>query len=68
MMINVGILLAYLAGAPYEAGLTTVSLLGVTIAWWRVMIALSIFPAALQVCLPHASTNVGTQPLPLKSC
>jgi hypothetical protein len=51
--INAGILLAYCAGIPYEQGFSGFDVLGgnVWLAWWRVMLALALLPAVLQVCV-----------------
>jgi hypothetical protein len=51
--INAGILLAYCAGIPYEQGFSGFDVLGgnVWLAWWRVMLALALLPAVLQVRL-----------------
>ncbi|KAL4430702.1 hypothetical protein ABPG75_005958 [Micractinium tetrahymenae] len=48
VFINVGILAAYLVGYPYEAGATSVQLLGHEVAWWRIMFAAVLGPALLQ--------------------
>ncbi|KAI8471190.1 MAG: general substrate transporter [Monoraphidium minutum] len=48
VFINVGILLAYLAGVPYENDFNGFNLRGQFVAWWRIMVALQLVPAALQ--------------------
>ncbi|KIZ00412.1 hypothetical protein MNEG_7552 [Monoraphidium neglectum] len=48
VFINVGILLAYLAGVPYEQEFSGFNFRGQFVAWWRVMVALQAVPAALQ--------------------
>jgi hypothetical protein len=48
VFINVGILLAYLAGIPYERDFSGFNLGGRFVAWWRVMVGLQLVPAALQ--------------------
>jgi hypothetical protein len=49
VFINVGILLAYCAGIPYEHDFTVVPLFGTHISWWRFMMVFSCIPALLQV-------------------
>ncbi|GBF90824.1 plastidic glucose transporter [Raphidocelis subcapitata] len=48
VFINIGILLAYLAGIPYEREFSGFNLRGQFVAWWRVMVGLQLLPAALQ--------------------
>ena len=43
-----GILAAYAMGYPLESGVKSVVLLGVTVPWWRVMMAAAALPAAVQ--------------------
>eukprot|EP00877_Chromochloris_zofingiensis_P014348 jgi/Chrzof1/9167/Cz03g38140.t1 len=49
VFINVGILVAYSAGIPYENDFTGFEVKGHFICWWRVMIAASIVPVVAQV-------------------
>lgn len=49
VFINVGILLAYLAGIPYEQEFSGFNFRGQFVAWWRCMVALQLVPALLQV-------------------
>lgn len=53
MFINIGILLAYLAGVPYEQEFSGFNLRGQFVAWWRCMVALQLLPALLQVGASH---------------
>jgi hypothetical protein len=59
--INLGILLAYCAGVPYEQGFTGFDVLGgnVWLAWWRVMLCLALLPAVLQVGVGVGSDSEG---------
>lgn len=47
-MINVGILAAYLAGAPYEASFQGFYM-SHWVPWWRVMQAIALIPVLAQV-------------------
>ena len=50
LFVCVGILLAFVIGLPYDGKKATVNLLGEDTAWWRVMFALGLVPAIMQVC------------------
>lgn len=50
VLINVGILSGYLIAIPYGFKFAEFTIYGVVIAWWRVMLALAIIPAIVQVC------------------
>lgn len=53
VFICVGILVAYLVGLPYMNNKAAELPLGSGgVAWWRVMLAIGIIPAASQVCTP----------------
>ena len=50
VFICVGILVAYLVGLPYRNNTPQHAYIGGSdVAWWRVMLALGLIPAALQV-------------------
>ncbi len=50
MFICVGILVAYLVGLPYRNNTAQHAYIGGSdVAWWRVMLAFGLIPAALQV-------------------
>ena len=50
VFICIGILVAYLAGLPYRDNTAEhVYIGGSDVAWWRVMLAFGLIPAALQV-------------------
>ena len=50
VFICVGILVAYLVGLPYRNNMPQHAYIGGSdVAWWRVMLALGLIPAALQV-------------------
>ena len=50
VFICIGILVAYLAGLPYRNNTAQhVYIGGSDVAWWRVMLAFGLIPAALQV-------------------
>ena len=49
VLINVGILTGYLIAIPYGFKFDAFVINGVTIDWWRVMLALAIVPAIAQV-------------------
>ena len=50
VFICVGILVAYLVGLPYRHNTPQHAYIGGSdVAWWRVMLALGLIPAALQV-------------------
>ncbi|CAD7703448.1 unnamed protein product [Ostreobium quekettii] len=49
VLVNVGILGGYLVALPYGFNFEDFTINGVTIAWWRVMLALSIVPAIVQL-------------------
>ena len=53
VFICVGILVAYLVGLPYRDNLPQHAYIGGSdVAWWRIMLAFGLIPAALQVlCL-----------------
>ena len=51
LFVCVGILLAFVIGLPYDGKEATVHLLGEETAWWRVMFALGLVPATMQVCV-----------------
>lgn len=51
LFVCVGILVAFVIGLPYDGKEATVQLLGHDTAWWRVMFAVGVIPAAMQVCL-----------------
>ncbi len=44
-----GILLAYLAGAPLERGAESLAVGGMRIAWWRAMLLMGLLPTLAQV-------------------
>jgi MFS family permease len=49
ILINIGIVLAFALGWPYEATPDeTVTLFGYTLPWWRCMFAIGVIPALLQ--------------------
>lgn len=57
LFVCVGILVAFVIGLPYDGKEATVQLLDHDTAWWRVMFAIGLLPAAMQVCvLAPAST------------
>lgn len=49
VLINVGILSGYLIAIPYGFKFAEFTIYGVVIAWWRVMLALAIIPAIVQL-------------------
>jgi len=49
VLVNVGILGGYLVALPYGFNFADFKINGLTIAWWRVMLALSIVPAIVQL-------------------
>ena len=50
VFICVGILVAYLVGLPYRDNTAQHAYIGGSdVAWWRVMLAFGLIPAALQV-------------------
>ena len=50
VFICIGILVAYLAGLPYRDNTAQHAYIGGSdVAWWRVMLAFGLIPAALQV-------------------
>lgn len=50
VFICVGILVAYLVGLPYRDNIAQHAYIGSSdVAWWRVMLAFGLIPAALQV-------------------
>ena len=50
VFICVGILVAYLVGLPYRNNMPQHAYIGGSdVAWWRIMLALGLIPAALQV-------------------
>lgn len=49
VFINVGILLAYLAGLPYQYHMEVLPIAGLPIPWWRVMILMALIPAVAQL-------------------
>lgn len=50
MFICIGILVAYLLGLPYRNNTAQHAYIGGSdVAWWRVMLAFGLIPAALQV-------------------
>jgi len=52
VFINIGILVAYSAGIPYDYGVDDVAVLGTTVPWWRVVLCAGALPAMLQLlCL-----------------
>lgn len=51
VMVNVGILGGYLVALPYGFDFSSFTLSGVSISWWRVMLALTIVPGVLQIAL-----------------
>ncbi|KAK9788826.1 hypothetical protein WJX73_001137 [Symbiochloris irregularis] len=50
VFVTIGILLAYAAGWPYAQGTAKhVQVLGHAVAWWRIMCAMGLIPAAVQM-------------------
>jgi hypothetical protein len=45
----VGILVAYVAGVPYDSGAPfAVTLFGRCVSWWRIIFGIGVLPAILQ--------------------
>ncbi len=54
LFVCVGILIAFAIGLPYDGKEAFLNLAQHQIAWWRVMFAIGLAPAALQVrCRKH---------------
>eukprot|EP00798_Chlamydomonas_sp_ICE-L_P002972 gene2972-12979_t len=47
--VNVGLVVAYCMGMPYEYNLVNVNILGKDVPWWRIMITMAFIPAILQL-------------------
>ena len=63
MFICIGILLALVAGLPYQYGVHSVSLLGASVEWWRIMLGFALLPAVGQVCSQGLETAQRTHAL-----
>ena len=50
LFVCVGILVAFAIGRPYDGKEAFVGMAGSQTPWWRVMLAIGLVPAALQVC------------------
>ena len=51
LFVCVGILIAYIAGLPYEGSTPPkLHVASYSFAWWRVMFIICLVPALLQVC------------------
>jgi hypothetical protein len=57
VFINVGIVISYMVGAPYESHLRFLPLLGFQVAWWRIMLGLAVLPALIQVTATGCCTS-----------
>ena len=65
VFICVGILVAYLVGLPYRNNTPQHAYIGGSdVAWWRVMLALGLIPAALQVLSFSASLQAKSETPP----
>lgn len=49
VFVNLGILLAYIAGIPYDYGVDDIEVFGCTVAWSRVVFWVASVPAVAQV-------------------
>jgi hypothetical protein len=49
VFVCVGILVAYVAGVPYDSGAPfAVTLFGRCVSWWRIIFGIGVLPALLQ--------------------